>query len=136
MKSKSLFSAILVAFMMMANFANAQSVPKVTGIPSGLPTKALDVAKMAPELTSQISKIVGGLITSENSKTKSAISSFLGDYNNLIPLMKSNPAEFTKKLTALKTKFDNAMKLAVAAQKLAKFTGKGTAADALFALLK
>lgn len=119
---------IMLAIISMANSKVAQA--------QSLPDKAFDVEKKVPEITKEIGSIVGGFTPTESTKVGAALKSFLGDYNKLIPLLKSNPAEFTKQVTAIKNSFNTALQLGLAANKLKKFTGSSKSpADAVLKLL-
>jgi GTP cyclohydrolase III len=95
-----------------------------------LPGKVTDIAGSTSKIVSDISKEVGGLSKEEEPGVREAVTGFLGDYNNLLPKMKLDPAGFKTALDKLKASFDNKLKLAMGAAKMAKFAGTGVGAGA------
>jgi GTP cyclohydrolase III len=119
---KSIFIIVLFVAFGMQSFAQ-MGMPK-------LPGKITDIAGSTNKITSAIAKETGSLSKTEEKGVSDATSEFLGNYNNLLPKMKMDPAGFTSALDKLKSGYDGKLKTALGAAKFAKFAGTGTGAGA------
>jgi GTP cyclohydrolase III len=95
------------------------------GMPK-LPGKITDIPASTNKISDNIGKEVGGITKTEEKGVKDATTGFLGDYNNLLPKMKTDPTGFTGSLNKLKADYESKLKLALGAAKFAKFAGGGT----------
>jgi hypothetical protein len=106
------------------------------GLPK-LPGKITDITASTNKISDNIAKEVGGVTKTEEKGVKDATSSFLGDYNNLLPKMKTDPTGFTGALNKLKAQYDSKLKFALGVNKFAKFAGgdSGSAATKVLNML-
>jgi GTP cyclohydrolase III len=118
--------SILIIWLIAA--LGSQSFAQL-GMPK-LPGKITDIAGSTNKVSDNIAKEVGGFSKTEEKGVKDATSGFLGDYNNLLPKMKTDPTGFTSALNKLKSSYDSKLKLALGATKFAKFAGTGVGAGA------
>jgi len=121
MKKLLLIACILATF-------GTQSFAQL-GLPK-LPAKITDIAGSTTKISDKISTEVGGITKPEEKSLKDATSGFLGDYNNLLPKMKTDPTGFTAALNQLKSGYDGKLKTILGATKFAKFAGNATGAAA------
>jgi hypothetical protein len=124
---KSILIICLFAFIGMQSFAQL-------GLPK-LPGKITDITGSTNKVNSSIGKDVGGYANGEEKGVKDATSGFLGDYNNLLPKMKTDPTGFTKSLDKLKGSYDSKLKSLLGAAKFAKFAGSGGGATKVLNML-
>lgn len=104
---------------------------------SKLPGKIADIAGSTNKISTNLGKAVGGFTKVEEKGVKEATSSFLGDYNNLLPKMKTDPAGFTGALNKLKGGYDGKLKTVLGVAKFAKLSGgkAGAAATKVLEML-
>jgi hypothetical protein len=132
---KLVLLALLVSGFSMYSYAQL-GLPKLPSSLSGdLPGKIGDIVGTTSKITGEIAKVVGSFTEKEEKGVKEATSGFLGNYNKLLPKMKTDPKGFTSGLDKLMGNYDDKLKLAMGAAKFAKFLGKD-GIDAAMKILK